>query len=126
MFKTFPINGLAPSPYSRQDRCYYNSYKMLKIFIVAFILLESAAFGQQKAPSDRSDTIRLDVNLIQMHATVLDSSGHPITGLEKQAFRLLVDDVEVPISVFQNNDSPVNAGILVDNSSSMYPKGPEV
>jgi Ca-activated chloride channel homolog len=101
-------------------------YEMLKILIVACTLLEWTAFGQGTTPPDQSDTIRLDVNLIQMHATVLDSSGHAITGLEKSAFQLFVDDVQQPISVFQNYDSPVTAGIVVDNSASMYSKGPEV
>jgi Ca-activated chloride channel homolog len=99
---------------------------MSKILIFACILLACAAVGQQKEPPDRSATIRLDVNLIQVQATVVGTSGHLISGLDKQAFQLFVDDVQTPIKMFQNEDSSVTAGILVDNSASMYPKGPEV
>jgi Ca-activated chloride channel homolog len=98
---------------------------MLRILIFASAL-EWAAFAQQGTAPDQATTLRLDVNLIQAHVTVLDSSSHPVTGLDKDAFRLFVDDVQQPISVFRTDDAPITAGILVDNSASMYSKGPEV
>jgi len=99
---------------------------MLKLIIFGGVLLVSVASCQEQTSNDQSATIRLDVNLIQVHATVLEPAGHPAVGLDKRAFQLFVDDVEVPISLFQNEDAPVTAGILVDNSASMYPKGREV
>ena len=85
----------------------------------------TAAIGQQTNPAE-SSTIRLNVNLILVHVTVSEQSGHIISGLQKQAFRLFVDGVQRSITVFQADDAPLAAGILVDNSASMTSKGSEV
>ena len=71
-------------------------------------------------------TIRTDVNLVQVPVTVTDSAGHAVSGLTKDAFHLYVDDQPQPITVFQGEDAPVTAGIVIDNSSSMGPKVKEV
>ena len=47
-------------------------------------------------------------------------------GLPKEAFQLFIDNVQQPITVFQRDDTPVTAGIVVDNSASMGPKRQEV
>ncbi len=47
-------------------------------------------------------------------------------GLPKDAFQLFIDDVQQPITVFQRDDTPVTAGIVVDNSASMSSKRQEV
>ena len=71
-------------------------------------------------------TIRADVNLVQLQARVTDSKGHAVSGLGKDAFKLFVDNVSQPITVFQGEDAPVTAGIVIDNSASMGPKREEV
>jgi hypothetical protein len=42
--------------------------------------------------------------------------------LEKNAFQLFTDDVPQEITVFQGEDAPVTAGIVIYNSASMSPK----
>jgi Ca-activated chloride channel homolog len=71
-------------------------------------------------------TIRTDVNLVQVPVTVTDAGGHTVSGLTKDAFHLYVDGQPQPITVFQGEDAPVTAGIVIDNSSSMGPKVKEV
>jgi VWFA-related protein len=68
----------------------------------------------------------MDVNLILLHVAVSDRSGRFVSGLGKQDFQLAVDGTPRPITVFERDDAPVAAGILVDNSASMASKGPEV
>ena len=70
--------------------------------------------------------IRADVNLVQLHTRVTDGEGHPVFGLPKDAFQLFIDNVPQPITVFQRDDAPVTAGIVLDNSASMGPKRQEV
>jgi Ca-activated chloride channel family protein len=70
--------------------------------------------------------IRADVNLVQLHPRVTDGEGHAVLGLPKDAFQLFIDNVQQPITVFQRDDAPVTAGIVVDNSASMGPKRQEV
>jgi Ca-activated chloride channel homolog len=77
-------------------------------------------------PDNQQTTIRTNVNLVQLQATVKDVKGHAVAGLEKGAFQLFVDDVLQPITVFQGEDAPVTAGIVIDNSASMAPKREEV
>ena len=49
-----------------------------------------------------------------------------MSGLPKDAFQLFIDNVPQPITVFQQDDAPVTAGIIIDNSASMGPKRQEV
>jgi Ca-activated chloride channel homolog len=92
--------------------------KMLYLGMVGAL---SLSIGDQEP-----DTIRLNVNLVQVHARVTDGAGRAVTGLGKEAFALFVDDVPQPITVFRGEDAPVTAGIVVDNSASMAPKREEV
>jgi Ca-activated chloride channel homolog len=72
------------------------------------------------------DAIRLNVNLVQLHARVTDAAGHAVVGLGKDAFALFVDDAPQPITVFGGEDAPVTAGIVIDNSASMARKREDV
>jgi VWFA-related protein len=47
-------------------------------------------------------------------------------GLGREAFRIVIDKKEHPITVFNGEDAPVTAGIVIDNSASMAPKRQEV
>ena len=76
--------------------------------------------------ADAQPTIRADVNLVQLSVRVTDSAGHNVVGLGKEAFRLTIDKQEHPITVFNGEDAPVTAGIVIDNSASMAPKRKEV
>ena len=71
-------------------------------------------------------TIRTDVNLVQLQATAVDADGQIVRNLDRSAFRIFVDDVAQQITFFEKDDAPVSAGIVIDNSASMAPKGQEV
>ena len=92
---------------------------------IAALSLCGVLGGCAMAPAGSQTTIRADVNLVQLHAAVTDSHGHTVSGLGKDAFALFVDDVSQPIAVFQGEDAPVTAGIVMDNSASMAPKRKE-
>jgi len=77
-------------------------------------------------PAQAQIIIRADVNLVQVNMRVTDSEGHSVPGLKKENFELFVDGVRLSISQFQDEDAPVTAGIVVDNSASMGPKREEV
>jgi VWFA-related protein len=96
--------------------------------------VSSARFPQQRptpsspqpAPHQGASTIRRDVNLVVLHATVLNGAGDVVSGLTQANFRVLEDKVEQKISLFHNDDVPVTVGIVVDNSGSMRLKRPGV
>ena len=89
---------------------------------IAFALVASATLP----PLGQTPTIRTDVNLVQVRAKVTDSRGRIVPDLTKDAFELFVDDVKQEITVFQGEDAPVTAGMVIDNSASMAPKREDV
>ncbi len=83
------------------------------------------AFGQTEQPQGES-TISVDVDLVDLQATVVDRKGGFVSGLNKENFQVFEDRVPQMIRVFQHEDVPVAVGLIVDNSGSMAPKRKDV
>jgi len=62
----------------------------------------------------RASDITLDVNLVNMDVVVVDKSGNPIGGLEKQHFKVFDDNVEQKITNFTTVESPLTIVIVVE------------
>ncbi|MCL4523037.1 MAG: VWA domain-containing protein [Acidobacteria bacterium] len=77
-----------------------------------------------KVPQRRDDEYRIlrDVNLVVLHATVLDDRGRFVSDLRQQNFRVFEDRVEQKLSVFKREDIPISVGLVIDNSGSMRDK----
>src|SRR2546430_1985824 len=100
--------------------------KMSILGLTLYTVLALSIAGQPTKPDEQPVTIRLDVNLTLLHAAVIDRAGQFVAGLDKKDFQLFVDGAPRPITVFEPDDAPVAAGILVDNSASMSTKGSHV
>jgi VWFA-related protein len=78
--------------------------------------------GAQTTPQDQSiDTIRVQVNEVNLIFTVTDKKGKFITGLKRENFGLL-DDGRPPVAVLhftQQTNLPLRVGIMLDTSSSI-------
>ena len=70
----------------------------------------------------QDNKIRVDVNLVVLHTTVLDDRGRFADGLKQDTFRVFEDKVEQQLSVFTREDIPVSMGLVIDNSGSMRDK----
>lgn len=70
--------------------------------------------------------IKVDVNLVVLHTTVLDDRGKFAEGLKEENFRVFEDKVEQKLAVFKREDIPVSMGLVIDNSGSMRDKRPRV
>ena len=66
--------------------------------------------------------IRVDTSLVLIPVSVNDPLNRPVTGLEKENFRLFDDRVEQTISQFAMDDEPVAVGLVFDTSGSMGDK----
>ncbi len=66
--------------------------------------------------------IKVNVNLVVLHTTVLDDRGKFADGLKEENFRIFEDKVEQKLSVFKREDIPVSMGLVIDNSGSMRDK----
>ena len=67
---------------------------------------------------------RLDVNMVELYASVLDGQGRPVTGgLDSGAFVVTEDGVRQQIrEAAPVGDSPVRVVTLIDSSASMAPQ----
>jgi Ca-activated chloride channel homolog len=82
--------------------------------------------GQASSAEKQGSTIKVQVNLVVLHTTVLDDRGRFADGLKQENFRILEDKVEQKLSVFKREDVPVSMGLVIDNSGSMRDKRPRV
>ena len=67
--------------------------------------------------SDRlptTDTLSIDVDLVNVDVVVTDQSGNPVTGLEKNNFKVFDDNVEQNVTNFSPTDSPLTVVVLVE------------
>jgi VWFA-related protein len=59
---------------------------------------------------------------VVLHATVVDSEQHLVTGLDRSAFTVYEQGRPQTVTSFRHEDVPVEIGIVVDNSGSMRDK----
>src|SRR5437868_8983667 len=80
--------------------------------------------SDQKAPQRGADqppqvpALSIDVDLISFDVVVTDQSGNPISGLEKQHFRVFDDDVEQNVTNFSPAEAPLTVVILAEFSNT--------
>jgi VWFA-related protein len=109
----------------------------LSILLCAIVLLASSASAQLPVPSPpppgqaansgkQGSSIKVDVNLVVLHTTVLDDRQRFADGLKQENFRVFEDKIEQKLSVFKREDVPVSMGLVIDNSGSMREKRPRV
>jgi VWFA-related protein len=72
-----------------------------------------------RTPAIPSADLRVDTNLVLVPATVDDPFNRPITGLEKENFRVFEEKVEQTITSFVSEDEPIALGFIFDTSGSM-------
>src|SRR5271157_4208236 len=82
--------------------------------------------GQDTGKDQTGSRIKLNVNLVVLHTTVLDDRGKFVDGLSQDNFRVYEDKVEQKLSLYKREDIPVSMGLVIDNSGSMRDKRPSV
>jgi Ca-activated chloride channel family protein len=82
--------------------------------------------GQDVNTGKQGSSIKVDVNLVVLHTTVLDDRQRFAEGLKQENFRVFEDKIEQKLSVFKREDVPVSMGLVIDNSGSMREKRPRV
>jgi len=75
-----------------------------------------------QASKGGQSSIKVEVDLVLVNATVTDPSNRFVTGLEKDHFQLFEDKVEQKLTQFSNEDIATSIGLLFDVSSSMGDK----
>ena len=92
--------------------------KWLKL-LPSLLLVGGLCSAQKTEIPDQETTIRVDVRLVRILATVKDPVGNPIGTLDKTAFTVRDNGAPQAISVFEHQtEQPLNVAILIDNSGS--------
>jgi Ca-activated chloride channel family protein len=99
-------------------------------FLVVYCLsLASQFFAQSQvtssnpqATANSTASVKVDVELVLVNATVTDASNRFVTGLAQEHFQIFEDKVQQKISQFSAEEIPVSIGLLFDVSSSMGDK----
>jgi Ca-activated chloride channel family protein len=86
------------------------------------VLLLVMAGIAQETKNGSMPSIRVDVDLVLLHAAVTDSQNRSIKGLKHADFRVWEDKIEQQIDYFSTENVPVTVGIIFDSSGSMADK----
>lgn len=81
-----------------------------------------AVKGQVSKDETGRYTLQAEAYEIQLHVTVLDSSGRVANNLKRDNFHVFEDGVPQSVSSFKHEDLPVSIGLLIDSSASMWDK----
>lgn len=93
---------------------------MKGLIILSALLVGSVLFF---ARQNSSQSVKVDVDLVMIDATVTAGEGHYVTGLQKKDFHLWEDKVEQQVEYLSTEDIPASVGLIVDVSTSMQSFG---
>jgi len=111
--------------------------KNWSFFVAAFLLVtlpavmlaragrSQAAREQQSAQKSDTrppSTLKIDVELVLVNATVTDQLNRYVSGLEAEHFQIWEDKLEQKIEYFSAEDVPISVGVIFDVSGSMKDK----
>ena len=89
---------------------------------MAQVKIEPRKKPQEKQAAPVGANIRVDTTLILVPVAVNDPLNRPVSGLERENFRVYEDKVEQQIVQFAMDDDPVAVGLVFDTSGSMGDK----
>lgn len=94
--------------------------------IIPLIVLGSCGLGQLSSQTEarepESYRLKVDVELVVLHATVRDRKDRFVSDLRQQDFEIFENGVPQSIRFFEYEDTPVTVGLVIDHSRSMSPK----
>src|SRR5215468_6427051 len=83
----------------------------------------AAVIRAQEPPSAaKTQTLKVDVDLVLVNAIVSDAQGRMVTGLSREQFQLWEDKVEQKVEYFSAEDIPLSIGLIFDATGSMSDK----
>jgi Ca-activated chloride channel family protein len=77
-------------------------------------------------PTKKKADLSTTVDMVVLHAVVIDKHGTFINNLPAGSFRAFEDKIEQQLRVAKQEDMPVSVGLVIDNSGSMHDKRAKV
>jgi Ca-activated chloride channel homolog len=87
---------------------------------------QTKVFFTSQSEQSSHYTIKVNVDMVVLHATVQDHKRDLVSGLGKDHFQVYEDGVLQAITYFSHEDIPITVGLVIDNSGSMGPKRSDV
>src|SRR5262245_40355628 len=103
----------------------------ISFFLCALVLLaQNSTRSSQQTPQqgeaipkkDKEYVLSVDVQLVTLPVSVLDSKGRFVNDLTKDNFQVFEDSKLQQIALFKHEDIPLSLGLVIDNSGSMRNK----
>ena len=88
-------------------------------FRTVALLLPLSIFIAIQIPVQSQNALKTEAQLILLTVTVRNKSGNFVVGVPQGSFILFDDKETPPIEFFENVDTPMSIGFLVDTSGSM-------
>jgi Ca-activated chloride channel family protein len=100
---------------------------LLVVLPAAMLARAARSQNPQEKSADKPEkqtpqTLKIDVDLVLVNATVTDGLNRYVSGLEGPHFQVWEDKVEQKIEYFSAEDVPISIGIIFDVSGSMKDK----
>ena len=101
------------------------------LLLVALPVVISPRAGRSQSPQENptpksekqpTQTLKVDVELVLVNATVTDSLNRYVSGLEGNHFQIWEDKIEQKVEYFSAEDVPISIGVIFDVSGSMKDK----
>lgn len=117
---------LTPYPRKRNLRNGYLFLAPVWLFLGILGFSPSLATQHSSARVEAQTKIALSVNLVLLPVNVTDAHGTFVTGLKRDDFRVFEDGQLQQITAFDEGNTPVTVGLVVDHSRSMGRMLPDV
>jgi VWFA-related protein len=92
------------------------------LLTAAIVVAARGLLAQDPPPIRDNRPFQSGIEVTSITATVTDRDGHPITGLERDAFEVYEDGIRQTITQFTRQRVPIGVGVLLDVSDSMFGK----
>ena len=109
-----------------QDHGAFLALIPLPLLLFPMFLAISPSLMAQHSINAEQAKIAVTANLVLLPVKVTDASGTFVSGLELSDFQVYEDGKLQSLTVFEDSDTPVAVGLVVDHSRSMGSKLPEV
>src|SRR5580698_6241785 len=94
----------------------------LSLIFTATLVFSKSLPGKRSALAQDQTKIAVSSSLVLLPVNVTDSRGAFVAGLKQEDFHVLEDGQPQNLTVFDERDTPVTVGLIVDHSRSMGAK----
>jgi VWFA-related protein len=89
--------------------------------VFLFVFIACLSRNPVQAQNQSSGTIRVDVNLVVLDATVKTKDGQIMGDLKKEDFEVREDGIAKKVELFSRDELPLNVALVLDLSDSIGP-----